>query len=152
MRVIGIKRHPEEIYGFDKVLGVEHLYEMLGESDYVVLATPLNQDTYHLMGTEEFKKMKNTAIFINISRGNTVDESALIKALEKKQIAGAILDVFQVEPLPASSPLWKMENVLVTPHGAGPTSNTEQKTIQIIFENITKYINGQELINEIKEY
>ncbi|MDR3362730.1 MAG: D-2-hydroxyacid dehydrogenase [Desulfovibrio sp.] len=151
MRVTGTKRHPEPVQGFDKVLGTGHLHELLGEADYVVLSTPLTRETHHLMGAEEFQKMKDTAVFINVSRGNTVDESALIQALEEKQIAGAILDVFQIEPLPASSPLWKMENVLITPHNAGPTKNTKNKTIQLLFENIVRFTNGKALINEIKE-
>ncbi|MDR1867486.1 MAG: D-2-hydroxyacid dehydrogenase [Treponema sp.] len=151
MRVIGIKRHPEPLSGFDDVFGIDKLHAVLRESDYVVVATPLNKETYHLMGAEEFKNMRSSAVFINISRGNTVDELALVQALEQKQIAGAVLDVFQVEPLPTDSPLWSMENVLITPHSAGPTSNTERKTIKILFDNIINYTHGQALINEITE-
>jgi phosphoglycerate dehydrogenase-like enzyme len=152
MRVIGIKKHPQTIEGFDQVVNMEHLHDVLEQSDYVVLATPLNKETYHLIGEEEFLKMRKNAVFINISRGNTVDENALIQALNKQQIAGAVLDVFQIEPLPIDNPLWKMENVLITPHGAGPTDNTERKTIRIIYDNIINYKEGLELINQITEY
>jgi phosphoglycerate dehydrogenase-like enzyme len=149
MRVIGLKRHPEPLESFDEVWGIDRLDEALPLSDYVVLITPLTPETHHLMGAEEFRAMKDTAVFINVSRGDTVDEQALISALEQKEIAGAVLDVFHTEPLPKESPLWAMENVMVTPHNAGPSTNSEQKTIRLLSDNIARFRNGRELINKI---
>lgn len=151
MEVIGLKRNPGPMKYFDQVWGIERLQEALGLADYAVLVTPLTQETRHLMGAEEFRIMKDTAVFINVSRGDTVDEEALVLALQGKQIAGAILDVFHIEPLPADSPLWKMENVLVTPHNAGLSDNSESKMLQLICDNIIRYRKGRKLINQIKE-
>ncbi len=151
MNVIGIKRRPEPVCGFDRVWGADRLHEALALSDYVVMVAPLTSETYHMMGEAEFRRMKETAIFINVSRGDTVDESALIRALTEKTIAGAVLDVFHEEPLPPESPLWGMENVLVTPHCSGPTKNTQRKTIRLIYDNIVRYRQGGELINLFAE-
>jgi phosphoglycerate dehydrogenase-like enzyme len=149
MQVIGIKRHPEALPYFDRVLEAGRLHEGLSEADYVALATPLTPETRRLMGAEEFQKMKDTAVFINISRGNTVDEAALVQALIKKQIAGAVLDVFQEEPLPQDSQLWQMENVIITPHIAGGTFDAERNSVQLTYENILRHRNGQEPVNQI---
>lgn len=150
MTVIGLKRNPEVLACFDEVWGIDRLHEALGKADYVVMITPLTAETYHLMGAEEFRAMKDTAVFINVSRGNTVDEDALVQALLEKQIAGAVLDVFRKEPLQQDSPLWTMKNVMVTPHNSGFTNNTLTKTVQLICENILRYRKGQELLNQIK--
>lgn len=122
----------------------------MAQADYVVLATPLTPDTRQLMGAEEFRKMKASAVFINISRGDTVDEAALLQALREKQITGAVLDVFHEEPLPADHPFWKMENVLVTPHSAGISKNTLRKTIRLFHDNLIRFRQSQELINPIR--
>lgn len=99
--------------------------ELLSQSDFVELAPDLNDTSFHLMSTAEFSLMKPTAFLLNTSRGPVVDESALIKALEEKQIAGAGLDVFEVEPLPQKSPLRQMTNVILTPHNAYNTAEAE---------------------------
>jgi D-3-phosphoglycerate dehydrogenase len=95
------------------------LEDLLRQSDYVSLNSPLTQKTFHLIGERELALMKPTAVLINTSRGPVVDEAALVKALQEKQIAAAGLDVFEVEPLPASSPLLELDNVILTPHTAG---------------------------------
>lgn len=150
MKVLGLKRHPEPIAHFDAVWGIDRLPEALRLADYVVLIAPLTPDTYHIMGAAEFKQMKKTAIFINVSRGDTVDEEALINALQDAQIAGAFLDVFHTEPLPKQSPLWAMDNVFVAPHNAGPSANSERKLTQVLCDNIVRLRNGQPLINQVK--
>ena len=150
MQVVGIKNHPEPIEGFDQVWGRERLEEALNQVDYVVMVTPLTKETYHMIGAKEFGLMKKTAVFINVSRGDTVDESAMIKALRDRRIAGAVLDVFHEEPLPADSPLWGMDHVLLTPHVAGLSNNSEKKIIRIVYDNITGYRQGRQLINQIE--
>lgn len=149
MKIIGLKRHPEQLMNYDFVWGVEHLHKALGQSDIVVMATPLTKDTFHLMKAEEFGVMKKTAVFINISRGGTVDETAMISALKTKQIAGAVLDVFETEPLPEGSVLWQMENVLLTPHNASFTDTTDRCITSILCDNIIRFREGRVLINQI---
>lgn len=119
MRVIGLKRTAAPLADFDEVWDMSRFHEALSQSDYVLLLTPLTDQTSGLMGKAEFAAMKKTAVFLNFSRGGTVDEDALIGALRGKVIAGAGLDVFRNEPLQKESPLWEMENVIVTPHDAG---------------------------------
>lgn len=148
MHVIGIDKYPSSTPFFDDVFGTDKLHQALSQSDFVALAAPLVDETYHMMAEREFCAMKETGVFINISRGDTADEQALIKALKEKQIAGAILDVFHEEPLPVDSPLWDMENVLVTPHASGPSKNTTQRVAQILCDNIIRYRKGEELVNE----
>lgn len=150
MRTIGIKRHQETLEYFDNVWGRDKLHEALGQADFVVLITPLTEKSYHLMGMEEFKSMKKNGIFINVSRGDTVDENALIEALQKGMIAGAGLDVFHIEPLPPESPFWEMENVLITPHNAGISPNYIEKTFKIFRESLLLFRQGKPLPNPVE--
>jgi D-2-hydroxyacid dehydrogenase (NADP+) len=150
MRVIGLKRRPESLEGFDEVLPISALYETLGKADFVVLITPLTPETYHLCGDEAFSRMKPSVVFINVSRGDTVDEAALIRALANRTIAGAILDVFHKEPLPKDSPLWSMPNVLITPHNSAITVDACKKSAEILCENIRRFRSGMPLVNVIE--
>jgi D-2-hydroxyacid dehydrogenase (NADP+) len=149
MTVMGLRRRPEPAEHFDAVLGTDALHGALPRADYVVLAVPLTGETRHLFGAKEFALMKKTAVFINIARGDTVDEEALIAALREKKIAGAVLDVFQTEPLSGDSPLWALDNVLVTPHSAGLSDNAERKTAALLCENIRRLRAGEPLRNQI---
>ena len=149
MRVIGVDKYPAPYEAFEQVYGLEALQKALGESDFVVMATPLTEETRYMIGEKEFHAMKNKAVFINISRGDTVDETALIRALEAKTIAGAILDVFHEEPLPKDSPLWAMKNVFITPHAAGPTINTIRNSARICYENTMRSRSGEPIVNEL---
>lgn len=149
MRVSGLKRTPCEIDGFDGVYSMDKLQEMLPKADYVVMAAPLTQETYHLIGEEEFALMKKEAVFVNIARGDTVEEEALIAALKEGRIQGAVLDVFHEEPLPESSPLWELDNVLITPHSSAISKNVIKKIIRMFKESYEKYKKGEALINEL---
>jgi phosphoglycerate dehydrogenase-like enzyme len=149
LRVIGIKNHPETLEHFDEVWGVSRFHEALQRADYNILITPLTDQTYHLIGQAEFKTMKDSSIFINMSRGDTVDEAALIEALQKGIIAGAGLDVFHTEPLPANNPLWKMENVMITPHNGGISPNTFKRAVGVFVESLTCYRQGKPLPNQV---
>jgi D-2-hydroxyacid dehydrogenase (NADP+) len=151
MKVIGLKRHPEPIAHFDAVWGIDRLHEALSLADFAVLITPLTKETYHLMGAAEFSIMKSTAVFINVSRGDTADEAALIGALREKRIAAALLDVFHTEPLAKDSPLWTMDNVLITPHNAALSANSDRKLTRTLCDNINRLRRGQELINQVKK-
>ena len=135
MRVVGLRRHPAALEHFDEVLGMDAFHASLAEADYVVLITPLTDETYRLMNREAFACMKKTAFFLNISRGDTVDEAAMIDALRGGVIAGAGLDVFHKEPLPQESPLWEMENVVITPHSAGLTPDYFDRAAELFIRN-----------------
>lgn len=133
----------------DEVLPPSDLPYLLSESDYVVLAVPLTQETRHLIGTEELRAMKPTAVLINISRGAVVDETALVLALKEGWIGGAGLDVFEREPLPEDSELWGMENVILTPHISGGTERYFQRAIPIFCENLRRYLEDRPLLNVV---
>ncbi len=125
----------------------EALHEMLAECDYVVVALPLTPATYHLIGEAEFKAMKPSAYLVNIARGSIVDEAALIRALREGWIGGAGLDVFEQEPLPADSPLWKLENALISPHVAGFTPRYDERAADLFAQNLRRYLAGEGLLN-----
>lgn len=120
-----------------------NLQELLKSSDFIVLMTPLTNETYHLIGTEEFKIMKKTAYFINTSRGKTVDEKALIYALENEIIAGAGLDVFDKEPIDIHNELLKIPNVVLTPHIGSATLKTRFEMAMLAAENMVKALLGK---------
>lgn len=149
MNVIGLKRKPQTLMYFDQVLSIDKLDESLSIADYVVLVTPLTEETYHLMNESKFQLMKNSAVFVNVSRGDTVDEKALIKALQNKQIAGALLDVFHEEPLAENSPLWNLDHVIITPHSSGISKNTSRRIVKMFEESYACYQNKKELPNQI---
>lgn len=147
MRITGLKRTVVELEYFDKVKSIDKLHESLPKADYVVNILPLTKDTYKIISEKEFDLMKETAIFINYGRGPSVDESSLIDALKNKKIRGAALDVFEKEPLPKTSPLWEMDNVIITPHSGGFSYENELRAVNQIKENIIKYKNNQKLNN-----
>lgn len=120
---------------------------LLNQSDYVILTLPLNAETRYFMNTTRFQMMKKDALFINVGRGEVVDQEALIQALEKGVIRGAGLDVTTPEPLPKDSKLWRMENVYITPHNAPSSPYMLQRLITFIEDNINCYIEGKELKN-----
>lgn len=141
MRVIAVREHPEK----EKPEGVAAVYtppqlnELLSQSDYVVVAAPLTDATRGLINADRLGAMKPDAYLINVGRGPQVDEAALAGALRSHRIAGAALDVFEHEPLPADSPLWQLENLLITPHTAGLTEKLWQRHYELFSENLRRY-------------
>lgn len=122
---------------------------MVAECDYVVIALPLTERTRHLFDEQMFRAMKPTAFLVNVGRGDIVKESDLIRALKKGWIAGAGLDVFSTEPLPADSPLWKMENVIISPHVSGFTREYDERAVALFCENLRRYRAGEPLLNVV---
>lgn len=150
MRVIATRRRPELPSDHaDEVRGADELPWLLRESDHVALCAALTPGTRHLIGEEQLKLMKPTAHLINIGRGGLIDEQALIAALRERQIAGAGLDVFEMEPLPADSPLWDMPNVLITPHTAGSSPRSHARLMDLFCENLRRHVAGEELLNVV---
>lgn len=125
------------------------LREMLAECDYVVLALPLTPATAHLIGEAELRAMKPGAFLVNISRGAIVDEEALAHALREGWIAGAGLDVFEKEPLPATSPLWDLESALISPHVSGFSPHYDERAAALFAENLRRYLAGEPLLNQV---
>ncbi|MGI8550566.1 MAG: D-2-hydroxyacid dehydrogenase [Dehalococcoidia bacterium] len=151
LRVLAIRRTPEAGAGVDvdKVLAREQLADLLGASDFVVLTAPSTPETYHLIGEAELRAMQRHAVLINVARGALVDEKALIQALAKGWIAGAGLDVFEEEPLSPSSPLYTMDNVLVSCHSAGTTDQFAERVLPVLADNFRRFLAGQPLRNQV---
>jgi phosphoglycerate dehydrogenase-like enzyme len=140
-------------------LGVDRLYcgengdtidELLMNSDFIVLAVPLNNATHHMIGRRELSLMKPTAYLVNMARGAVIDEQALTEVLYAGQIGGAGLDTFKTEPLPADSPLWDAPNTLITPHTTPQVPDRTGRSIDIIKENIRRYRAGEPLQNQLR--
>ncbi len=125
----------------------DRLLEMLPLCDVVVNVLPLTPETRHTFGEREFAAMKPTAYFVNIGRGATVDEQALIRALREGQIAGAALDVFEEDPLPPHSPLWEMDNVIISPHVSAFSTRYDDRAVELFATNLERYLSGQPLFN-----
>jgi len=147
MHVIAVREHVEKgrPEGVDAVFPPSALDEMLIQSDYVVLAAPLIASTQGLINADRLAVMKPDACLINVGRGAQVNESALVEALRARRIAGAALDVFAHEPLPADSPLWSVENLLITPHTAGLTEKLWQRHYELFSDNLRRYLARQPL-------
>jgi phosphoglycerate dehydrogenase-like enzyme len=154
MSVQALRRNPARSAGdalLSRVFAPEELQTMLSGIDVLVCAAPLTRDTRHLIGDREFEAMQPGAVVVNVGRGPVIDESALIRALLSRRIAGASLDVFEQEPLPHDSPLWGMENVLISPHAADRTVDPDwvDLTMRFFIQNFHRYRNGQALDNVV---
>lgn len=150
MRVMATRRSikaPNEAKNVDLVLPQAQMKRMLAGVDYVVLSTPLTPETRHIIGEPELKAMKPTAFLINIGRGPLIDEPALIRALDRKLIAGAGLDVTYAEPLPKESRLWDLDNVILSPHVSGGMEDYMVRATEVFCENLRRYLNGKKLLN-----
>ncbi|PMQ00848.1 MAG: 3-phosphoglycerate dehydrogenase [Dictyoglomus sp. NZ13-RE01] len=152
MRVLGLKRNLEkknlDVIP-DKLLTYNELDELLKESDIIVISAPLTEETRELIKERELSLMKNTAIIVNIGRGQIIKESALIKALEENRIKGALLDVTYEEPLPKESPLWNFPSVIITPHIAGVTPFYMDRLLEIFLKNLNAYPDISKMVNVV---
>jgi phosphoglycerate dehydrogenase-like enzyme len=150
LRVRGIARTPRDPDDvFEAIVSPDELLEELAGADHVVNVLPITPSTRGVFGAATFEAMKPEAVFVNIGRGATVDEPALIEALRAGQIGGAALDVFDVEPLPEDSPLWGMPNVLVSPHRAGDHDGWEADVVALFLENLRRFVAGEPLRNVV---
>jgi len=150
MRVIGVKRSPEPFEHVDAVYGPEEMEVVFQQSDYVVNLLPNTPSTQKLIDRRFFDLMKPTASFINIGRGQTVNEADLIEALRSRKIKAMVSDVYYTEPLPEDSPLWDLDNVILTPHICGGSPQYMARAMEIIEHNLKVYLSGQgEMINVV---
>ncbi|WP_294909567.1 D-2-hydroxyacid dehydrogenase [uncultured Ruminococcus sp.] len=134
---VDIVTRKDENYG--KIELIDNIDEVLAYSDIVVLTLPLTERTFHIMNKDRFEKMKKESVLVNIARGAVVDSTALIEALDNKKLGGAVLDVFEEEPLGNENRLWSMENVIVTPHNSFVGDGNRERLERIIFINMEKY-------------
>jgi phosphoglycerate dehydrogenase-like enzyme len=145
MRVVGLRRDPAAGGGAaDTVHPMADFAALLPEADFVILACPLTEETENLVDAAALRRMKPSAHLVNVARGRVVDEAALVAALRAGQIAGAGIDVTAIEPLAADSPLWGLEQVLITPHTAGETRRYEDNVIEILRDNLGRLRRGEE--------
>jgi phosphoglycerate dehydrogenase-like enzyme len=153
MRVEGIRNHPEQaVAGVDAMYGPGDLRARLPHADAVVLTVPLSAATRNMIGAEELRAMKPSAYLLNIGRGGTIDEAALARALAEGWIAGAALDVFEQEPLPADSPLWGLENLVITGHYAGMNPHYHERATAIFIDNLRRFRAGEPLRNVVDKH
>jgi phosphoglycerate dehydrogenase-like enzyme len=153
MRVIATRRSAtrkeSNVFGIDELYPTSSLHQMLSQCDYVVAAVPTTPETQKIIGEKELRAMKPTAFFINIGRGETVNQLVLTKALKENWIAGAGLDVYEKEPLPTDSELWGLPNVILSSHGSGATSRRSERVLDLFLENLRRYVHGEQLLNII---
>lgn len=164
MRVLAVKRDPsarrDEGFAFprtgdpsaelpERIVGPAELSEVLPEADFIVVSAPSTTGTRQLLGRREFALMRRNVILINVARGDLIDEAAMVEALSCGRIAAAGLDVFATEPLPPESPLWALNNVIISPHVAGCSPRYDDYVVEIFAENLRRYIHGQPLLNEV---
>ena len=133
--------------GVAALWGEDQLPRLLAESDVVILSVPLNRHTHHLMNQEMFGCMREGSILINVARGPVVDEQAMVDALQAGQLAAAGLDVTEIEPLPPESPLWEMDQVLITPHVGAQSARRVPDTTDFFCDNLTRFLGNQPLMN-----
>ena len=143
MRVIGVSRSGRKLPRIEVVYRTSALTRVLAQCDFAVVTLPLTPETRGLIGEHELRAMKPSAWLLNIGRGPVVQERALLRALDEQWISGAILDVFEAEPLPPGHPLWGRENVVVTPHIAGPS--LPEEIAPIFNDNLRRYLSGKKL-------
>jgi phosphoglycerate dehydrogenase-like enzyme len=148
MKIIAVREHADrpKPQNVDEVLPSSQLDRLLSQSDYVVLSPPVTPATRGMIGREQLAAMKRDGYLINVGRGSLVDEAALISVLREHRIAGAALDVFDEEPLPPDSPLWDLENLLITPHTGGMTEKMWERHYALFSDNLRRYLSGQRLL------
>jgi phosphoglycerate dehydrogenase-like enzyme len=149
MQVLATKRTPVDDPNVDRLLSPDELPTLLRDSDFVVLALPMSEETRGLIGADELALMRERAVLINVARGGVLDEPALIEALSERRIGGAVLDVASQEPLPEDSPLWDLPNCVVTPHDSAWSPLGGARQAELFLDNLARFIAGDPLVNEV---
>ncbi len=155
MRVIGVRRTPQPATGVAQVYTADQLPIALAQADHVALCLPLTSDTRHFIGAAQLHAMRPTAYIYNVGRGASIDQKALEEALQQGIIAGAGLDVTEVEPVPLDSPLWAMSNVILSQHTSGMSPHNSDRVTELFAANLTRYLAGdplQQLIDPARGY
>jgi phosphoglycerate dehydrogenase-like enzyme len=145
MRVIGTRRRPGAVANVDEVFAAERTPEVLAQSDFVLLLLPATTDTENLIDAKRLARMKSTAWLLNFGRGHLIKDEDLVAAVNAKRIAGAVLDVFRQEPLPAEHPFWKTQGILVLPHIGGPHPQRDRFVARLLADNLARFLDGRPL-------
>ena len=149
MRVLAVRRTPGDDDRVDEMFPVDRLAEMMAHSDWVVVTAPLTNETRGMIGETEFRAMKPTARYLNVSRGEVADPVALERALTEGWIAGAGLDAHPIEPLPVDSVLWDLPNVIVTPHNAATSTRSKTRAVESFAANLRRFAAGEPLADTV---
>ncbi|RKD34709.1 phosphoglycerate dehydrogenase [Thermohalobacter berrensis] len=149
VNILGINTSGRDVEYFNKCYSINEINKILPLCDIVVLTIPYTEKTHHLFNKSTFKMMKNNSYFINVSRGNIVNEKDLIESIKNRKVKGAALDVFEKEPLDKNSPLWDMEEVIITPHNSWVSEMRNERRYNLIYKNMKRYINKQQLFNVV---
>src|SRR5436190_23439757 len=149
MRVLGVGPRATSAPTGVMLLPPDGLGELLGASDFAVIAAPHTPETYKLFDRQRIQRMKRSAYLINVGRGVIVDLADLTAALQAGELAGAGLDVFETEPLPPDHPLWRMENVILTPHCAAASTRVPEPHLDTLLDNLRRFVAGQPLRNVV---
>jgi phosphoglycerate dehydrogenase-like enzyme len=150
MHVLGLDPYCADVPAHvDELIPAGGLFDLLRRSDVVMTACPHTPETHHLIDAQALREMRPSAYLISVTRGGIVDEAALAAALQEGRMAGAGLDVYEVEPLPEDSPLWELENVILTPHMAGASQNRPRPTVELFCDNLWRYREGRPLRNVV---
>lgn len=147
VNIIGVNTKGKCVEYFDKCYSLEEMDKVLEHSHAVIVTIPHTNKTHGLINKSKLEKLRSDAIFINVSRGSIIDEDSLINLLKNNKIKGAALDVFKIEPLPEDSPLWNLDNVILTCHNSWISENIAERRWQLFIENLKRYTNGEELLN-----
>lgn len=147
--ILGVNTNGRKVEHFNECYPMKSIDEVLNKSDVVVITLPYTKETHHLINEDKFSCMKTNAFLINIARGAIIDEKALINNLNNGKVLGAALDVFEEEPLPESSPLWEMDNVIITPHNSWISELRNERRFNLIYENMKRYAQNEDLINVV---
>ena len=151
MHVVGVKRNAgEPLPHVDALHPPDQLPELVGDAHAIVVTLPLTAETLDLIDRETIERMRDGAIFVNVGRGKVVDEVALIEALRSGKLVGAALDVTAKEPLPPDSPLWELENVILSPHTAALSWHENERIVELFAENLRRYLRGDELLSRVR--
>jgi phosphoglycerate dehydrogenase-like enzyme len=145
--IIGVNTSGKGVPYFNSCYSIKDLDNVLPQADIVVVSVPYTKETHHLIDENNISLMKKDACLINIARGSIINETALVGALQKGSLKGAALDVFEEEPLPPESPLWELDNVLITPHNSWVSEMRNERRYNIIYENLKRFIAGERLRN-----
>jgi phosphoglycerate dehydrogenase-like enzyme len=149
MRLLAVDPQAERPEEIERLWQPEALDELLAASDFVIVTAPHTPETAGWFGRRQFQRMRESAIFINVGRGAIVRLDELVAALRAGEIAGAALDVFEIEPLPSEHPLWKLPNVILTPHVAGQAVRVPPRHLQVVVDNVRRFVRGELLANVV---
>lgn len=152
MRIVAIRRNPVPDALVDRMLPPEGLDELLGESHAVLLALPLTNDTRGLLDRRRLERLRPDAVLVNVGRGGVVDEAGLVETLASGRIRAAVLDVQAEEPLPADSPLWRLDRAIITPHDSASSPRTLERAVAGFLSNLDRYVGGRPLVDELHSW